>query len=53
MCAAAGIETDDCVEAVKTEKGTESSDETKPVEEEIIIEDISIESIDQDESLLK
>ena len=53
MCAAAGIETDDCVEAVKTKNGNESSDETKPEEEEIIIEDISIESVDQDESLLK
>ena len=53
MCAAAGIETDDCVEAVKTEKGAESSDETKPEEEEITKEDINNESIDQDESLLK
>ena len=53
VCAAAGIETDDCVEAVKTENGNEPSNETKPEKEEIIIEDISIESIDQDGSLLK
>ena len=53
VCAAAGIETDDCVEAVKTENGNEPLNETKPEEEEIIIEDISNESVDQDESLLK
>ena len=51
VCAAAGIETDECVEAVKTENDDLAEDELKIIEKN----NSNIESLElnQDESLLK
>ena len=51
VCAAAGIETDECVEAVKTENDDLAEDELEIIENN----NSNIESIElnQDESLLK
>ena len=51
VCAAAGIETDECVEAVKTENDDLTEEELEVVENNN--SDIESLKINQDESLLK
>ena len=51
VCAAAGIETDECVEAVKTENDDLAEEELEVVENNN--SNIKSLEIDQDESLLK
>ena len=51
VCAAAGIESDDCVEAVKTE-GSNEDKETAILDEQINTEELS-DQITESELLLK